>query len=54
MEAMLNTIIFAINFCNAIKKNCALISNINERKCLSIVVHLEPSDVMFKVISDIR
>ena len=53
-DAMLNSIIFAINFCNAIKMNCALISNINERKCLSIVLHLEPCNVMFKVISDMR
>ena len=51
-DAMLNSIIFAINFCNAIKMNCALRSNINERKCLSIVLYLEPCNVMYKVISD--
>ena len=47
---------FAINFCNAKKMNCALmfiISNHYGRKCLSNLLHLERCNVMFKVISDI-
>ena len=53
---MWNTIITAINFCNAKKMNCALmfiISNHYGIKCLSNLLQLEPCNVMFKVISDI-
>ena len=44
-----------INFCNAFKSNCALmfyIGNYNGRKCLNYLLHLEPCNVMFIVISD--
>ena len=53
---MWNTIITAINFCNAKKMNCALmliISNHYGIKCLSSLVLLEPCIDMFKVIFDI-
>ena len=51
-----NTIVIAINFCNAKKMNCALmfiISNHYGIKCLSNLLQLETCNVMFKVISDI-
>ena len=51
-----NTIINANNFCNAKKKNCAMmfiISNHHGIKCVSNLVQLEPWNDMFKVISDI-
>ena len=50
---MLNTIIFAFNFCNGKKMNCALmfiISNNYGRKCLTNLFHFEPSNFMFEVI----
>ena len=52
---MWNTIVIAINFCNAKKMICALmfiISNHYGIKCLSNLQQLEPCNVMFKVISD--
>ena len=45
----INTIISAINFCNAFKSNCALmffIRNYWGRKCLNNLLHLEPCNVM--------
>ena len=51
----ISTIIFAINFCNAYKSNCALmffIRNNYRRKCLNNLLHLEPCIVMFIMISD--
>ena len=51
---MINTILFAINFCNAKKMNSAfmfIISNNYGRKCLNILVQLEPNNDMFKVIA---
>ena len=51
---MWNTIVIAINFCNAMKMICALmfiISNHNGIKCLRNRLQLEPCNVMFKVIS---
>ena len=53
---MWNTFIFAINFCNAAKMNCALMlitSNHYGRKWLSNLLLVEPNNDMFKVISDI-
>ena len=53
---MWNTIINAINFCNAKKMNCALMfimSNHYGRKFVSNLVQLEPCNDMLKVISDI-
>ena len=50
-----NTIINAINICNAKKMNCALMfimSNHYGRKCLSNFLQLEPCNDMFKMISD--
>ena len=49
-------VIFAFNFCNGKKMNCALmfiIRNSYERKCLTNLFHLERSNVMYIVISDI-
>ena len=54
--AMWNTIVNAINFCNAKKMICALKLIINYRhgiKCLCNLLYLEPCNVMFKLISDI-
>ena len=51
-----NTIVIAINFCNAKKMICALmfiISNHYGISCLCNLLQLEPCNVMFKVISDI-
>ena len=51
-----NTIITAINFCNARKMNCALMfimRNFNGIKYLCHLLQLEPCNDMFKVISDI-
>ena len=53
--AICNTIIFAFNFSNAIKTNCALMFIISKhigRKCLSSLLHLERCNVMLNVISD--
>ena len=53
---MWNSIVIAINFCNAKKMICALmfiISNHYGINCLSNLLQLEPCNVMFKVISDI-
>ena len=52
-DVMCNTIIFAINFCNAIKTNCALMFIISNHHGSSNLFHLELWSVMFKVISDI-
>ena len=53
---MWNTIITAINFCNATKVNWAfmfIISNHYGTTCGSKLVHLEPCNDTLKVISDI-
>ena len=53
---MWNTFVFASNFCNAKKINCAfkfIISNHYGIKCLSNPLQLDPCIVMFKVISDL-
>ena len=53
---MWNTIVITINFCNGKKMICALMFIICNRdgiKCLSNLLQLEPSNVMFKVMSDI-
>ena len=53
---MRNSIVIAINFCNANKKICALmfiISNHYGTKCLTNRLQVEPCNVMCKVISDI-
>ena len=53
---MWNSIVIAINFCNAKKMICALmfiISNHYGIKCVSNLLQLEPCNDMFKVISDI-
>ena len=52
---MWNTIITAINFCNAKKLNCALMlitSNHYGILCVSNLLQIEPCNEMFKVISD--
>ena len=52
---MWNTIVITIKYCNAKKMMCSLmciISNHYGIKCLSNLLHVEPSDVMFEVISD--
>ena len=53
---MWNTIVIAIDFCNAKKLIWELIfilSNHDGIKCLSNPLQLEPCNVMFKIISDI-
>ena len=55
-DAILNGIMFVINFCNSIKMNCALMFIISihyRRKWLNLLFQLERSNVIFKVISDI-
>ena len=50
-----NTIVIAINFCNAKKMICTLICIINNHDGIKLLNHsllLEPYNVMFKVISD--
>ena len=49
-----NTIVIAINYCNAKKMMRSLMCIISNHgiKCLSNLLHVEPSEVMFKVISD--
>ena len=49
-----NTIVIAINFCNAKKQvHWLIISSHYERKCRSTPLQLDPYNVMVKVISDI-
>ena len=52
---MIHTIIIRINFCNAMKMNCALIFIISNHgiKCLCNILQLEPCNDVFKVIYDI-
>ena len=53
---MWNTFVIAINFCNAKKMICALMSIISNHygiKCLSNLLQLLPRTVIFKVISNI-
>ena len=53
---MINTIIITINFCNAMTMNCAFmvfISNHYGRKCLCIIIQLEPYNDIFMVNSNI-
>ena len=55
MICEINTIVIAIYFLNEKKLICALMSIIRNhygKKCLSILLQLEPCSVMFKVISD--
>ena len=50
----INSFLITFNFCNAIKMNIALmliISNRYGRKCLSILIQLQPCIDIFKVIS---
>ena len=48
---MLNTIMIAINFCNAKKMNCAL--RFTKQSCLSNLLQLEQCIFIFNVIFDI-
>ena len=48
-----NTIVIAINFCNGKKIICTLMFLISNHYGLSILLLLEPCNVMFKVISEI-
>ena len=53
---MIISFIITINFCNAMKMNCALILIFGYhygRKCLSILLLLEPWNDTFKFISDV-
>ena len=52
---MINTLIIRIICCNAKKMNCPFmfsISNHYGKNCHTILLHLEPSSDMLKVISD--